>query len=304
LAVLHAVLRDVGMLAATIRCNGVEPTIALPELGPALVRLGIRTAHVPRDTILHYSVFNPSGERRRRFSDDRQEDSLIDAITVGADSVVAAIRALSGAARMDFASAEFLKRCNVAERNLSHFVSAMAGVARSVTPDFFAYKLRPHWEQMLVAGTQYDGPGPVQLPIYVVDQWAWAANCTDETYLAYADHNMSYTLEEFRRPFIEEREDCSLVSAYCRWSASPTEPPAVRRRAREALLGIMNCLVRFRRIHRAFAFRAYDIRRSRDPEAVGSSGYGPEVLQVILRLTEHARTELLASDPMSHLPMK
>jgi hypothetical protein len=71
---------------------------------------------------------------------------------------------------------------------------------------------------------------------------------------------------------------------------------ATRRRVRDGLLGIVNCLVRFRRIHRAFALRAYDIRRSREPDAVGSTGYGPEVLQVTLHLTEQARAELAMDD--------
>ena len=153
--VLHVhCLSCVRDLAATLQRHGIEPIIAVPELSAALLHIGTRTAHVPRDAILHYSAFNPSGERRRRFSDNLQEDMLIDAITVGADSIVAAIWSLRGALRMDFASAEFLQRCNIAERNLSRLVSAMAGVVKSVRPEFFASKLRPHWEPILVGGTR------------------------------------------------------------------------------------------------------------------------------------------------------
>ena len=292
-AILHAMLRDTGMLLAALRGQGLEPIPHVPGLDQTLVEMGVKARHVPREAIFHYTAFNPPGGRRRRFSSNPQEDRLIDAVTVASDSIVLAIFALIEATRTSFASVDFLDACQAAERELSRFLVAMIDVVRSVAPEFFAETLRPNWEPVRVADIPYDGPGPVQLPIFIVDRIIWAANNADVGYASYVRHNMAYTLEEFRNfPNVS----LPLTESYFRWSASYSGTTVTRQRTLAVLASLMNFLVKFRRVHCAFAFRAYAVRRSREPGAVGSSGHGPEVLPSILKLTENAQRRLLIFD--------
>src|SRR5690242_13798452 len=54
-----AALRDLGMVMASLKKHGCEPLEAVPEAEPPLLMLGEKTRMVPRDTVYHYSVWNP-----------------------------------------------------------------------------------------------------------------------------------------------------------------------------------------------------------------------------------------------------
>src|SRR3954465_5927738 len=55
-----AAMRDLGIFLGSIKRHGVEPLEVVPELTPLLARLGARTDMVPRDTIFHYTLWNPT----------------------------------------------------------------------------------------------------------------------------------------------------------------------------------------------------------------------------------------------------
>jgi hypothetical protein len=55
-----AAIRDLGVLAGSVKRLGVEPVVAVPELDRVLSTLGARTGMMPRNTLPHYTVRNPS----------------------------------------------------------------------------------------------------------------------------------------------------------------------------------------------------------------------------------------------------
>src|ERR1700722_8670401 len=65
---LLAIVRDLGILAGSLRRHGQEPLALVPELEPIFLRAGVLTDLIPRDTLMHYTVWNPSGLRLRRYT--------------------------------------------------------------------------------------------------------------------------------------------------------------------------------------------------------------------------------------------
>jgi hypothetical protein len=75
-----AAMRDLGMFLGSLKKLGVEPTEVVPEVVPVLQELGRRTDMVPRDTVHHYTTWNPRGDRLRMFTGDIQEVALQDSV--------------------------------------------------------------------------------------------------------------------------------------------------------------------------------------------------------------------------------
>jgi hypothetical protein len=288
---LHAALRDIGFLTLVIRSEAAEPMIAVQGLTQLLQNIGTETDHVPRDTITHYSVFNPPSARRRLFSADPQEKILVARIVESFDSLVGALRALLPLCETS-SPAQLVSSCNEAADYLCRLVSAAVDVTRLVNPTFFSDVLRPHWEPLQVGANWYDGAGPVQLPIYIIDNCIWAGRDADPRYRAFADHNMRYAMKDFRALYMSTRSMVPFVSRYSPESVSTHSSDAVRHQIPLALVRILSCLTKFRRVHFRIATRVYEVRRSVEAGAVCSSGYGFEVLNPILKQTDCAYAAL------------
>src|SRR5258708_982192 len=78
-----AALRDLGMICASIRRGGMEPTVVAPSCNEALTKLAGVTGTVPRDTVFSYGPWNPKGERQRTFTDLAEEGIFINSFTKG-----------------------------------------------------------------------------------------------------------------------------------------------------------------------------------------------------------------------------
>lgn len=300
LAVLHACLRDLGLLAAALRAQGVEATTAWPALDPLLSRLGSATAHVPRDTILHYAAFNPPGARRRRHTSDPQEEALIDATADATDAVVGAAAALWRATGTPMGSSGFLDGCDEARAHLARLATAAGTVARAVSPQFLTETLWRHRAALLVGGRHYDGAGPSQLPTYVVDDLLWAGRTDDRPYRSFVDRNLPYALVEMRHLYAGTQGTDSLTTTFLRLTAAGEAPPWAHR-VRSALLATLDELIRYRRIQHAFAVRLRASRRGDGSAEVARAGLSPALLTEMLRMTESARTELLGAGTAAHL---
>jgi hypothetical protein len=86
-----AAIRDLGVLIGSVKRWGVEPVSAVPKLGEPLVELGARTGMVPRDTVFHYTGWNPLGTRERTYTGHAMERSLISAVRTTLPPLVIAV---------------------------------------------------------------------------------------------------------------------------------------------------------------------------------------------------------------------
>ncbi|WP_159080866.1 monodechloroaminopyrrolnitrin synthase PrnB family protein, partial [Nocardia suismassiliense] len=109
-----AAMRDVGMLLSSLQRHGVEPLEAAPEGTDALLAWGLSVDMVPRDTVLHYGVWNPRGKRQRMFLGDREENVIIDAVRVGTVLIDEIAPTIAGLAELHPRDAAFGEICHTA----------------------------------------------------------------------------------------------------------------------------------------------------------------------------------------------
>ncbi|MZE52592.1 DUF1864 family protein, partial [Streptomyces sp. SID5770] len=82
-----AAMRDLGIIVASLKRHEVDAIKIIPGLSGALAAIAKKTGMVPRDTVLHYCWWNPSGSRQRTFTGAEQERNLIEATSAALPGV-------------------------------------------------------------------------------------------------------------------------------------------------------------------------------------------------------------------------
>jgi len=280
-----AAMRDLGMFLGSIRRHDVEPLTVLPEVQPALLALGAQTDMVPRDTIFHYTIWNPADERQRMYTGDGEEDHLQQSVRVVFPELPVALElcdTLTGLAPEDPRFAHALEELAV---HVEPLAESMNYVRRNVSPTFFSLTLRPYLDPVVIDGTSYFGPAAAQLPLWVLDLALWGAG-GDADYEAFWHGMVPYSVPEWRQLFRSLTESPSVVervaAAVGRGHGVEDPGPAVARSA-EACIRVLRVLVTFRARHLGIAKRAYECSSA---YAVGSGGGSVELLREILSLTQ------------------
>ncbi|WP_433654261.1 monodechloroaminopyrrolnitrin synthase PrnB family protein [Nocardia sp. CA-128927] len=279
-----AAMRDVGMFLSSLQRHGVEPLEAVPEATDMLLAWGLSVDMVPRDTVLHYGVWNPAGKRQRMFLGDRQENVLIDAVRVGTMLIDEIAPTLAGLAQLHPRDVAFGEICHAAADQLETLPEIMNDVYRNVDPvKFYASRLGPFMTDVVVADRQYYGPAPVHVPLYLIDRLVWSSDHGDADLRYFQNDLVRYGLPQWRRLFQHTERAPSLVTRLVREFDHPAGPPATRvADAMDGVIRIMNGLVTFRTTHNLLAGGAYtdDSRYS-----TGTAGVSPGLLNHILTLT-------------------
>ncbi|MFI7004515.1 monodechloroaminopyrrolnitrin synthase PrnB family protein [Nocardia sp. NPDC050175] len=284
-----AAMRDAGMFLSSLQRHGVEPLEAVPEATDALLAWGLSVDMVPRDTVLHYSVWNPPGKRQRMFLGDRQESVLIDAARVSTLLIDEIAPTLAGLAELRPSDTAFGEICHAAADQLETLPEVMNDVYRNVDPvKFYAARLGPFMTDVVVADRQFYGPAPMHVPLYLIDRLVWSSDHADAD-LKYFHHDLvKYGLPQWRRLFEYTAGASSLVTRLAREFERPTGPPATRvADAMDGVIRIMNALVTFRTKHSLLAGGAYT---DTSLYSTATAGVSPGLLDHILTLTrERAR---------------
>ena len=180
-----AAMRDIGILLGSIKRHGVQPTAAVPEIEEILLALAGRTDLVPRDTLHHYTCWNPCGTRRRMYTGDPQETHLIDAVRTAMPWLSRAITACERVTVLEPGDPDCAAGHDELGGQLHAMVEAIDRVMAHVSPVFFARGLRPYFEEITVAGRSYLGPAAANMPIALIDLALWASDRGDGSYLAF-----------------------------------------------------------------------------------------------------------------------
>lgn len=283
-----AAIRDLGMMASSLKRHGVEPTDVVPDLEDRLLALGAKVDMVPRDTVYHYGLWNPRGPRERRFTDDPAEAALIDAARIAAPSIDATLQLLCAAMAHPFESAEFVDGCNTATRELGMILCAIGKAKAQIPPEFFAQTLRPYFAELELGGRVYGGASAAPLSICIVDHLLWGSDCDDEVFRPFQDKQIAFNIPRWRRLYAKTMGQPSLVNRLVREHLRGIHNP----KSLEAVIGLLQVMIIFRGRHRFVAKRAYDanIRKFE----VGSGGYGTDTLEHLLQLTRNASLRLRA----------
>jgi hypothetical protein len=287
-----AAMRDLGMYLGSLTRHGVVAFDVVAGATRPFELLGRRTRMIPRDTVYHYTCWNPTGERERLYTGHPMERALIDAVRTCVPELARALdigRSLSEADPRsaghtgDWAS--FIACVNVVD-------TVMRTVLADVSHEFFARELRPYFADVRVAGRTYMGPAAAHVPLFLIDLLLWASDGGGEEYLAFCDEFASHTLPDWRERYVEWRAKPSLVTRFAAALAEPLTPDETRhaQAGTRALGEALRVLTSFRGKHLVMARRAYheEVRI----HELGSGGGSTELLDEIITRTRRTHAGL------------
>jgi hypothetical protein len=277
-----AAMRDLGMFLGSLRRHDVEPVGVVAGLEPVLVELGRRTAMVPRDTVFHYTSWNPVGVRRRLYTGDAEESVLIDSTRITLGPLADAVDLCRRLSEMDVEEMSG-PLCALAT-HVRSFDESMRMLKGRVTPEYFARIMRPYFQPVRVGGRPYAGPAGSQVPLFLVDIVAWAADRGSPEFTDFHRDATPYLVPAWRNLPERWTRTPSVVTRIAAAMASPS--PAVEQ-AGMACADVLRALIEFRGKHVVFARRAYDPTVGLYPN--GSGGGTVDLLGTILDLTRANR---------------
>ncbi|MFD3998767.1 monodechloroaminopyrrolnitrin synthase PrnB family protein [Streptomyces sp. NPDC058548] len=280
-----AAMRDLGMLIGSVKRHGTQPVETVPEVEPVLIGLGARTAMIPRDTVHHYATWNPTGPRERRYTGLSMESSLIASVRASVPQLRLAIEVCRRLRDIEPAEPEF----GLATHELADLLTAMNDaietVRKHVTPEFFALTMRPFFEDIRVAGTDYLGPAAGHVPLSLIDLAVWASDQAHPDYQEFCQKGAIYGMPIWRDLYQEWANGPSLITRLSSALNSAATTP-LRPNLSVSLEGFqraLRALVVFRGKHITIARKAY--RDGLGLYTTGSGGAGVDMLAEILDLT-------------------
>jgi len=168
-----------------------------------MAALGRRTDMVARDTIYHYTEWNPPGDRRRMYTGDRQERALQDSVTLCLPDLRAAVDHCRELKTIEPADREFADRATELARHIVRLVTTIDLVRARVSPEFFARGLRPYFEDITVGREVLLGPAAAHIPLGLIDLALWASDCDGERYAVFCAESARYNPPTWRRLYAE-----------------------------------------------------------------------------------------------------
>jgi monodechloroaminopyrrolnitrin synthase len=282
-----ASIRDLGMMASSLARHGVKPTSIIPLLEERLLQLGKLVDMVPRDTVYHYGVWNPLGDRERRFTGAAPEAALINAVRVSAPAIDATLEWLCRVIALRLDSEEFVSGCREATQRLGAILGAIEQVKKEIPPEFFAQTLRPYFAPLELGKQVFNGASAAPLSMCILDHLLWSSDCRDRAFRQFQLEQIRYNMPHWRRLYAHTLGEPSLVTRLIK-AHSAGELRNCESIA--AVVDLLQVVIAFRGRHRFVAMRAYSVK-IRQFE-VGSGGYGVATLEHILELTREASKSL------------
>ncbi|WP_019854064.1 monodechloroaminopyrrolnitrin synthase PrnB family protein [Actinopolyspora mortivallis] len=281
-----AAVRDLGMLLGSIKRHGSEPAVLVPEVLPVLMELGRRTDMVPRDTVLHYCVWNPEGTRRRMYTGDPQERTLQNAVRHVFPHLHEGLRLCAELNRTSPEDERFAVLATRIDGNVRTMLESIDTVLAEVSPVFFARTLRPYFEEISLGGQNYLGPAAAQVPLWLVDEVVWLSDRGIAEYEKFLLDSVPYGLPLWRELHAGWRHSPSAVTRLMESferAGGHDRAGARLRDSAAALAGVLRTAVTFRGRHYRIARQAYQEEVRLYP--LGSGGGSVDLLHRVLLLT-------------------
>ena len=292
----NAAVRDIGILIGSVKRHGVEPVNVIPHLEEKMNLLAAKNGLPPRDTLLHYTIWNPTNHRRRTYTGTDDESYLIDSVVVAMDPLVAAIGLLEQLHRTPMQSPGYAGICGEVQQVFGKVVEGVVMARRFVSPAYFANELRLYFDPIHLNSRTYLGPGAVEMPMFVFDHLLWSSDCPDAEYRTFKETYVPYLHHDMRRTYRAFDGKASLVTQACRHADECGQLSQAVYESLKALAGCCRMLKSFRMPHKKIADEAYAHTRSGQEDANqrthGSGGYSTEILSHLIELTRQTNEAL------------
>ena len=291
-----AAMRDLGIFMGILKRNGIEPVEEIPELEYVLLVLMVKTDLPPRDTLSHYTLWNPSGERMRTYTGTNDERQLIESVKMAFPDLIDAILMLDLIYSKPFDDLEFVTACQMAKKKMEAMVMGIVHAKRNVSPAFFANELRFYYDPIKVDyRKEYIGPGAVELPMFLFDHILWNCDLEDNEYITFKEGYLPFNLKFVRDIYWKYKGKPSLLSVIK--DNLDSNPSKKSIRAAETVLDFFNILKSFRMPHKKLAEQVY-AHKDEHNRAGGSGGYTIDILHHILVLQNQQM--ILLQDSLMH----
>jgi monodechloroaminopyrrolnitrin synthase len=278
-----AAMRDLGMLLGSLKRHGVEPALVVPAIEEVLPILGTLTSLPPRDTLLHYTIWNPSGERERSYTGTQDEHHLIRSVQIAMPALELCLYYLWQLMERPLCDGSFLPLCQGIHQRLEGLVEGVVHARRQVSTTYFAQELRLYFDPIVLRGRTYLGPGAVEMPVFVFDHLLWSADCTDQEYNDFKRTYLPYVRPVWRLVYDSYEGQRSLVSRIRNILGKTTPHYEEGYQAASEVMAIGNRLKSFRMPHRKMAEEAY-VSQSEGHRSQGSGGYETSILSRVIML--------------------
>lgn len=278
-----AAMRDIGMFLGSIKKLGAEPVEEIPELDYILDVLGLKTNLPPRDTLLHYTSWNPDGIRQRTYTGIPDEKNLIHSVKMAMNPLLESIAYLRALYETPLRDPKFAILSDKAALKFKAMVDGVVYAKRGVSPSFFANELRFYFDPIRIHGRIYLGPGAVEMPAFVFDHILWSSDCDDLTYNSFKAGYVPYILPQVREVYQEFENKKSLITNVCETLSRETHKDEVVDASAKSLLKLCQMLKSFRMPHKKLADESYGYE-NKAHRTKGSGGYSPEILDYIIKL--------------------
>jgi hypothetical protein len=275
-----AAMRDLGILLGSLKKHGIEPEEAVPPLRAVLPVLGTITNYPPRDTLLHYTIWNPADERMRTYTGTEDEKNLIRSVQMSIPPLEAALHHLMQLLDPAYGK-DFQVLAKAVADNLEGLIAGVVYARRNVSTSYFAHEMRLYYDPIRLNGASYLGPGAVEMPVFVFDHLLWSSDCADAEYQAFKQGYLPYVRPVWRLVYEAYAGQPSLLTELQRELEAGTCPHPVA--ALRDALSIITRLKSFRMPHRRLADEAYAHGNGGERNQ-GSGGYAPDILLHIIQL--------------------
>ena len=288
-----AAMRDLGIFMGILKKHGIEPVEVVPELEYVLLVLMVKTDLPPRDTLMHYTMWNPSGQRMRSYTNLPDEKCLIESVKIAMPSLMESIFQLEALHNFESLSgAGFEMACVSIRKKLDDMVKGVVFAKRNVSREVFSNELRFYYDPIKVDyNKDYIGPGAVEMPMFVVDHLLWSSDSTDETYRNFKEGYLPYNLPMIREVYWRADRTPSVLTRVEENLARDASQENVR--AAQAALDLCTVLKSFRMPHKKMAEEAYAHSDDSHREK-GSGGYSTDILSHVIRLQNEKISSLQA----------
>ena len=277
-----AAMRDLGIFIGILKKHGIEPVAVIPELEYVLLVLMVKTDLPPRDTLLHYTVWNPDGDRMRTYTGLRDERCLIESVKIAMPQLMEAITQMEILHNRELDIASFVRICGEVREKMEAMVKGIVHAKRNVSPAIFANELRFYYDPIKVDyNKDYIGPGAVEMPMFVFDHLLWSSDSTDAAYTSFKEGYLPYNLHFIRDIYNRFKGKPSLLSVI--EQNIREQPSAENYQAAQAVLELCTILKSFRMPHKKLAEESY-AHSEEHHRSKGSGGYSTDILQHILKL--------------------
>lgn len=288
-----AAMRDVGILLGSIKRHGLEPAEVVPQTEKILFLLSEKLNLPPRDTLISYTIWNPSDKRERTYTDFADESNLIKSVRTPMGPLENAIYDLVALHHKSPYSSDFSDLCEKAMIGFRPMIDGIVHAKRNVSPKVFALELRHYYDAISLRGKKYLGPGAVEMPLFVFEHLLWSCDNTDSKYKRFKEGYIPYIFPELRKIYDNFENEKSLISKM-RSEISKEQPfnESLFKSAR-TLLKLCSMVRSFRLPHKKLAASAYGNDLAQRDH--GSGGYSMDTLEHIDQVMCQSVKEMKAS---------